>query len=118
MKPDSTLGRYEITSRFVSNVRVLWVDYNSVGTKESLAQLTPQSKNIDKRVESIWSAIQTNFPADERRHYLFSPRDLNSLVDNLALYDINFNKEDEILLALQYELNRQFGDRLVSLEEK
>ena len=41
MKPDSTLGRFPITSRFVSNVRVLWVDYDSVGTKEVLAQLTP-----------------------------------------------------------------------------
>jgi dynein heavy chain 2 len=37
MKPDSTLGRFEITSRFVSNVRILWVDYDSVGTKETLA---------------------------------------------------------------------------------
>lgn len=41
MKPDSTLGRFPITSRFVSNVRVLWVEYEAVGTRELLSEITP-----------------------------------------------------------------------------
>jgi|JI6StandDraft_1071083.scaffolds.fasta_scaffold06284_5 hypothetical protein len=92
MKPDSTLGRFPITSRFVSNVRVLWVDYDSVGTKEVLMQLTPHWKAVEKKVREIWQNIQANFTADEQRHYLFAPRDLNSLVENLRLYDIDYAK--------------------------
>jgi len=33
MKPSSTIGRFELTTRFVSNLRVIRVDYDSVGTK-------------------------------------------------------------------------------------
>lgn len=36
IKPSSTIGRYEITTRFVSNLRVLKIDYPSVGTKQKL----------------------------------------------------------------------------------
>ncbi len=33
IKPSSTIGRFEITTRFVSNLRVLFIDYDSVGTR-------------------------------------------------------------------------------------
>lgn len=118
IKPDSTIGRFPITSRFVSNVRVLWVDYDSVGTKETLAQMTPHWKAVEQKIREIWKNIQANFTADEQRHYLFAPRALNSLVENLRLYDIDLTKEDEIMSALQYELIRQFADKLVDEEAR
>lgn len=114
MKPESTLGRFPITSRFVSNVRVLWVEYEAVGTRELMSAITPCWKALEGKLATIWKTLQTSFPPDEHPHYLFTPRDLNCLVENLSLYDANFSKEDEVLAALQYELLRQFGDRLVS----
>ena len=36
IKPSSTIGRFELTTRFVSNLRVLSVDYDSVGCKQKL----------------------------------------------------------------------------------
>jgi len=47
MKPSSTIGRYEITTRFVSNLRVLKIDYPSVGTKQKLESLTKHWEKIE-----------------------------------------------------------------------
>ena len=46
MKPSSTIGRFELTTRFVSNLRVLYVDYDSVGVKQKLKLLTKHADNV------------------------------------------------------------------------
>lgn len=39
-------------------------------------------------------------------------------MENLSLYDIDYSKEEEIQAALQYELTRQFADKLVNEEAR
>ena len=51
MKPSSTIGRFDLTTRFVSNLRVIGVDYDSVGTKEKLGLLTPHAERIDDKLQ-------------------------------------------------------------------
>lgn len=50
MKPASTIGRFELTTRFVSNLRVLKVDYESVGVRQKLKLLTPHSEVISEKL--------------------------------------------------------------------
>lgn len=57
IKPSSTIGRFEITTRFVSNLRVLFIDYDSVGTRQKLDLLTPHAAAIDERLQAFWKCI-------------------------------------------------------------
>ena len=57
IKPSSTIGRYEITTRFVSNLRVLKIDYPSVGTRQKLESLTKHSEKIESILQEIWQQI-------------------------------------------------------------
>ena len=57
IKPSSTIGRYEITTRFVSNLRVLKIDYPSVGTRQKLESLTKHSEKIEGILQEIWQQI-------------------------------------------------------------
>lgn len=57
MKPSSTIGRYEITTRFVSNLRVLKIDYPSVGTKQKLESLTKYWEKIENILQEVWLLI-------------------------------------------------------------
>lgn len=50
MKPSSTIGRYDLTTRFVSNLRVLSIDYDSVGVKQKLEVLTPHSDLANEKL--------------------------------------------------------------------
>ena len=93
MKPSSTIGRFDLTTRFVSNLRVIGVDYDSVGTKEKLGLLTPHSETIDNKLQEFWHLVSDKFKPDDHPHYLFSPRNLNAIVDHLKNYSINFEKE-------------------------
>ena len=90
IKPSSTIGRFHLTTRFVSNMRVIRVDYDSVGTKEKLALLTPHAETIDSKLQEFWRIISENFKSDDHPHYLFSPRNLNAIVDHLQNYNLNF----------------------------
>ncbi len=46
IKPSSTIGRFEITTRFVSNLRVLAIDYDSVGVRQKLDLMTTHAQVI------------------------------------------------------------------------
>jgi hypothetical protein len=50
MKPPSTIGRFPITTRFVSNLKVLAVDYDSVGVRQKLEVLTPHAEVLDQKL--------------------------------------------------------------------
>lgn len=58
MKPETTLGRHHITSRFVSNMRILMVDYDSVGIKEGLKELTPLASKIEDTLKKVSKIIK------------------------------------------------------------
>lgn len=83
MKPSSTIGRFELTTRFVSNLRVLKVDYDSVGIKQRLSLLTKQAENVSKKLTEFWQIVSENFKSDDNAHYLFTPRNLNGIADHL-----------------------------------
>ena len=94
------------------------VDYDSVGLKEILSEVTPFSKKLEGQLKKAEAEIKQNFRSDDYRHYLFTPRDLNCVAECLKLYSIDFSKEEETSKALLHELYRQFGDRLVNEEAK
>lgn len=62
--------------------------------------------------------VQDNFKPDDNAHYLFCPRNLNSMVDSLEHYQIDMAKADEVLQAMRNEAVKQFEDRLVNADEK
>lgn len=118
IKPSSTIGRFEITTRFVSNLRVLSIDYESVGTKQKLDLLTPHAETIDSRLQAFWKCIHENFHSDDNAHYLFCPRNLNAMVDSLEHYQVDMSKLDDVMLAMRNEAVKQFEDRLVDYDSK
>ena len=65
-------------------------------------------------MQKFWSVVNENFQADDNAHYLFSPRNLNAIVESLEHYEIDFNDPREINSAVYYEVTKQFADRLVS----
>ena len=58
MKPSSTIGRFAITTRFVSNLRVLSIDYDSVGVRQKLEVLTDHADAVDGKLEQFWHCVQ------------------------------------------------------------
>lgn len=62
--------------------------------------------------------VNHNFRSDDNAHYLFTPRNLNGIVNHLESYGIDFNDLNQILNAVCYEVNRQFGDRLINFKSK
>lgn len=91
MKPSSTLGRFELTTRFVSNLRVLKVEYESVGIKQKLKLLTSHAQTVAQKLNQFWHIVSENFKPDDNVHYLFTPRNLNGIVDHLESYAIDYN---------------------------
>ena len=83
IKPSSTIGRFQMNTRFVTNLRVLRVDYRSVGTKQKLDQITKHATQAEDLLQQVWLAINQHFKSDDHAHYLFAPRDLNRIVDYL-----------------------------------
>lgn len=69
-------------------------------------------------MQEVWEIINENFKSDDQAHYLFTPRDLNSIINCLENYCIDLNDINQISQALFYEFTRQFGDKLVTLNEK
>jgi dynein heavy chain 2, cytosolic len=118
VKPSTTIGRFDITTRFVSNLRVLAIDYDSVGVRQKLEVLTPHAQLLDQQLGHFWLCLQENFKADDNAHYLFCPRNLNSMVDALEHYDIDMTNQQVLMQALRNEAAKQFEDRLVDAQAK
>lgn len=59
MKPPSTIGRFELTTRFVSNLRVLRVDYGSVGIKQKLKLLTSHAEAVAEKLNQFWDIVNS-----------------------------------------------------------
>lgn len=57
--------------------------------------------------------IRAKFTVDDQRHYIFTPRDLTSLVRGLLRYDAS---QENLLDYVANEANRIFRDRLVDTE--
>lgn len=125
----TTVGRHPLNTRFTAIVKVAAMDYPSteelqlvyaslleavltsdrVGTATTWLEGTSRER-LAKSLVEIWDTTRQKFNVDEKRHYLFTPRDLTKWVFALGQYDI---ANDQILDIVTYEARRLFRDRLV-----
>lgn len=134
MNPGSTVGRHPLSTRFTAIVRVASVEYPDAKELAAVygafmtAALGPSSgvKLADERFRSpaglarlaqtmvdVYTAVRAKFSVDERRHYLFTPREVTAWVVGLLRYDI---AAEPLLDVVAFEAQRIFRDRLVDAE--
>lgn len=129
----TTVGRHALSTRFTAVVRICVVDYpdNSElaavyhGFLSMVLSLTDvgdskwtQPSEIERLANSmveIYQKVREKFTVDERRHYLFTPRDITRWVRNLCRYDL---VGEQLVEVVAYEACRIFRDRLVGAEPK
>ncbi|KAG2385509.1 hypothetical protein C9374_003324 [Naegleria lovaniensis] len=133
MNPATTVGRYDLTSRFTSIVRTAYMSYTD---KQQLKQIVftylkaalskdfsghtiwKQSQNIDLLTDvmiELYDNVTKKFTVDEFAHYQFTPRDLIRWILGLSNFSIpsTSNRCTELLDAWTYEARRIFRDKLV-----
>ncbi|EFC42807.1 cytoplasmic dynein [Naegleria gruberi] len=133
MNPATTVGRYELTTRFTSIVRIAYMSYTD---KQQLKQIVftylkcalskefsghavwKQTQNIDLLTEvmiDLYDSVSKKFTVDEYAHYQFTPRDLTRWILGLLSFTIpaSSNRCTELLDAWTYEARRIFRDKLV-----
>ena len=124
----TTVGRHPVSTRFTAIVRICVVDYPETSELVSVydAFLTTVLSNVqlgDKKwlqssererlsntIIEIYQKTREKFTVDDRRHYLFTPRDVTIWVKNLCRYDLS---TENLLDVVVNEANRIFRDRLV-----
>ena len=130
MNPSSTVGRYEITTRFTGNVRMLFLDYpsndemniiyndylKSILSSESLGKLVNLSSILAQSSINIYNKVKKEFTFDMYHHYIFTPRDISNWLIGLLRYECKSN--EELIKAWAYECLRTFRDKLVGKEAK
>jgi dynein heavy chain 2 len=131
MNAATTVGRHMLSTRFTAVIRIGVVDYpetselvavydtflntvlNSVPLRDTkFLQPTERERLADTIVE-IYQKTREKFTVDDRRHYLFTPRDMTLWVKNLCRYDLEV---EDLLDVVAEEANRIFRDRLVGSE--
>ena len=127
----TTVGRHPLSTRFTAVVRIGVVDYpetselvNVYNTFLQVA-LSPcrlldskytsesESNKLSTVMVEVYQKTREKFTVDDRRHYLFTPRDLTQWVKNLCRYDL---ASEEMLDVVAHEACRIFRDRLVGPE--
>ena len=130
MNPSSTVGRFEITTRFTGNVRMLFLDYPSdedmnliyteylkgILSSENLGKLSKLSQLLANCSLSIYNNIKKTFTFDMYHHYIFTPRDISNWLIGLLRYECK--SADELIKVWGYECIRIFKDKLVGKESK
>ena len=127
----TTVGRHPLSTRFTAIVRICVVDYPEtaelvsvydafLGSVLSSVQLgdrrwlTPTDRErLANMVVEVYQKTREKFTVDDRRHYLFTPRDMTLWVKNLCRYDL---AAENLLDAAANEANRIFRDRLVGAD--
>ena len=127
----TTVGRHPLSTRFTAIVRICVVDYPETTELVSVydAFLNTLLKNVqlgDKKwlqssererlantIVEIYQKTREKFTVDDRRHYLFTPRDMTIWVKNLCRYDL---ASENLLDAVANEACRLFRDRLVGVD--
>ena len=70
--------------------------------------MTPHAETIDEKLTQFWDMVQQHFKPDDNAHYLFCPRNLNSMVDSLEHYNIDMKNKDQVIGAMRNEAVKQF----------
>eukprot|EP00050_Salpingoeca_kvevrii_P020215 m.95860 g.95860 ORF g.95860 m.95860 type:complete len:4292 (+) comp8765_c0_seq1:164-13039(+) len=128
MNPSSTLGRHDLSERFSSIVRVLYVDYtetdqlqeiytaclasvlNNVTVTDRSFKSSSSVSKLAATMISIYQTVREAFKSDEHGHYLFTPLNLTEWCRGMLRYNL---AEVEVLEAFCHEASRIFRDRLV-----
>lgn len=136
MNPSSTVGRYSLSQRLTSIVRIYSISYPK--TEELVTIYSEFTKAVIEKIygaHPIWSS-QTNinllsnamvsfysqvvktFSIDDYSHYVFTPRDLTQWIIGLNSYDISGeNDPSEFLDIWVYEGRRIFKDKILQDKE-
>ena len=127
----TTVGRHPLSTRFTAIVRICVVDYAEtaelvsvydafLGATLSSVQLgdrrwlTPTDRErLANMIVEVYQKTREKFTVDDRRHYLFTPRDMTQWVKNLCRYDL---ATENLLDCASNEANRIFRDRLVGTD--
>eukprot|EP01116_Phalansterium_solitarium_P024802 TRINITY_DN91_c0_g1_i1.p1 TRINITY_DN91_c0_g1~~TRINITY_DN91_c0_g1_i1.p1 ORF type:complete len:4098 (+),score=2051.07 TRINITY_DN91_c0_g1_i1:208-12501(+) len=132
MNPPSTTGRYPLTTRFTSLMRIHYLAYPSRDQLQliystyldaALPNLPANSafsskQNRAKLANSmldLYEQVKSKFSVDDYSHYLFTPRDLTKWVLGFLRYD---QSNIDLLEVWNNEARRIFRDRLVNQESK
>lgn len=127
MTPSATVGRYPLTTRFTSLMRICYVGYPS---KEQLQLIystyidgalsgpdcdtmwrSKQNKQkLAAAIVDIYEQTKSKFSVDDFSHYRFTPRELTKWVLGLLHYDL---ENQDVLEVMAYEGSRLLADRLV-----
>lgn len=128
MNAATTVGRHPLSTRFTAVVRIGVVDYPEVSELVSVyntflsvvLKCVPLGDNkwlqdvererLANAIVEIYQKTREKFTVDDRRHYLFTPRDMTTWVKNLCRYDL---ESEELLEVVAHEASRIFRDRLV-----
>jgi dynein heavy chain 2 len=127
----TTVGRHLLSTRFTATVRIFVVDYpetnelvtvydkflqlvlKSISLSENTWTKPSEREKLAYSIVEIYEKTKEKFTVDERRHYLFTPRDITSLVKNISRY--NYPSES-ILASITHEAHRIFRDRLINAD--
>ena len=125
------MGRHPLSTRFTAVVRIGVVDYpetselvnvfdsflsvvlRSVDLGETKWALPSERERLANAIVEVYQKTREKFTVDDRRHYLFTPRDMTLLVKNLCRYDL---VTENIVEVVAHEASRIFRDRLVGSE--
>jgi dynein heavy chain 2 len=72
-----------------------------------------EREKLSNALIEIYQKTREKFTVDDHRHYLFTPRDVTTLVKNICRYELNM---EELLEVVIHESTRIFRDRLVNSE--
>ena len=127
----TTVGRHLLSTRFTAIVRICVVDYpetrelvtvydkflqivlKNISLNESNWNKPSEREKLAYSIVEIYEKTKEKFTVDERRHYLFTPRDITALVKNISRY--NYPSES-ILASITHEAHRIFRDRLINAD--
>jgi dynein heavy chain 2, cytosolic len=127
----TTVGRHPLSTRFTAVVRIGVVDYpetselvtvyhtflkvalGSSQLQDSKYRSDSEANKMAAAMVDVYQKTREKFTVDDRRHYLFTPRDLTQWVKNLCRYEL---ASEELVNVFAHEAFRIFRDRLVGAE--
>jgi dynein heavy chain 2 len=134
MNPSSDIGRHELSTRLTACTHILFIDYPSKEdmktivkhmVEDALARGTftapllksrpAHAENIATLLQEVFSTVKATFTPEQQKHYIFTPKDISSILDSVLLYEVE--TIDELNQALMQEINLTFKARLTRPEE-
>jgi dynein heavy chain 2 len=130
----TTVGRHQLSTRFTAAARIIVIDYADVTELITVydsflsvvfkqIKLCNSNWSIDSErykisnfIIEVYQKVREKFTVDDRKHYLFTPRDITLLIRNISRYfnnDGSENDGNDMLDVLVNECNRIFRDRLI-----